>query len=113
MTDYSAEYLRGLNNEELEGTICERDERIAEVATQYAKARTALSNVSGALVDSGVVVPAVEWRYGEAVRGIVAERDAAVARLKIATDALEILALRQDHVGQVAAQALGELKGGS
>ena len=31
MTDYSAEYLRGLNNEELEGTIAERDERIAHL----------------------------------------------------------------------------------
>ena len=84
-----------------------------EINEDDKRARAALSSVCGALVDSGVVVPAEEWRYGEAVREITKKRDAAVARLKIATDALEILALRQDHVGQVAAQALGELKGGS
>ena len=41
------------------------------------KAMLALSNVSGALVDSGVVVPAEEWKYGEAVREITKQRDAA------------------------------------
>jgi hypothetical protein len=35
----------------------------------------ALANVSGALVDSGVVVSDDETRYGEAVREIIAERD--------------------------------------
>lgn len=46
---------------------------------ECARARTALANVSGALCDSGVVVPAEEWRYGEAVREIVAQRDEANA----------------------------------
>lgn len=52
------------------------------------KARTALSSVSGALCDSGVVVPAEEWKYGEAVRGIVAERNALGASLNALCDAI-------------------------
>lgn len=43
--------------------------------TQLTAARVALSHVSGALVDSGVVVPADELRYGEAVRELTKGRD--------------------------------------
>ena len=37
--------------------------------------RVALSHISGALCDSGVVVPADELRYGEAIREIIGQRD--------------------------------------
>ena len=47
-----------------------------------ASAGVALANVSGALCDSGVVVPAEEWRYGEAVREIVDQRDSLSRRLE-------------------------------
>ena len=60
-------------------------------AKQLAAARVALSHVSGALCDSGVIVPADELRYGEAVRQIMAERDAARAEIARLTADVSVL----------------------
>jgi hypothetical protein len=57
------------------------------------QARSWLANVSGALVDSGVEVPD-ESGYGEAVRKIVAERDA----LRLARDEFQALSQKWARV---------------
>jgi len=65
---------------------CFNDDAVAERLT-HAESRanenarkldTALANVSGALVDSGVEVPSDPAMYGEAVRELTGERDAAI-----------------------------------
>jgi hypothetical protein len=61
----------------------ELDRLTAEVAALRGD-HVALANVSGALCDAGGIVPAKAWRYGDAVRAIVAERDAARAALAAA-----------------------------
>jgi len=61
----------------------------------------ALSHVSGALCDSGVVVPADELKYGEAVREIVAREKQLAgafveAKARIAALEAELAAVRAD-----------------
>ena len=68
-----------------------------EINEDDKRARAALSSVCGALVDSGVVVPAEEWRYGEAVRGIVAERDEALAKVRALATSVE--KINDDAIG--------------
>ena len=59
-----------------------RECHMAGLKAERDAARASIANVSGALVDSGVVVPDDETRYGEAVREIMRERDAARASEK-------------------------------
>lgn len=54
------------------------DLELAELKESYWEIKAALSSVSGALYDSGDVVPEDDIKFGEAVRKIVADR----ARLK-------------------------------
>lgn len=52
------------------------DEALATEANVTDKGFVSLANVSGALVDSGVVVPEDETQYGEAIRELKARADA-------------------------------------
>lgn len=61
---------------------CLESDGIKGEVDEIAAMRVALANVSGALCDSGVVVPDDPTRYGEAVREIMKERDAARAELE-------------------------------
>ena len=62
---------------EANARITTLEAEVRRLTGENSAARTALANVGGALVDSGVVVPAEEWRYGEAVREIMAQREEA------------------------------------
>jgi len=63
-----------------------RLERVAARAEKAERERDeahiALANVSGALVDSGVLVPAEVAEYGDAVRALTAERDEARSEIE-------------------------------
>lgn len=63
---------------------CLGDGSMRDGTRTLADASAQLANVSGALSDADVPVPASPWRYGEAVREIIRQRDAATKRAELA-----------------------------
>lgn len=73
---YEIEALKK-ENETLRKGFAVSEDCVLDLKMERSQLRVALANVSGALCDSGVVVPGDERRFGEAIRLLTKERDEA------------------------------------